>query len=93
MRGQQNYMCLFFSIYAIKYTADLMSSVEAKKIAITIALCIAVLLLALRYLVSLTRVRKNLNLTAFHFFVYLCAIEIMPLLIIYKLLFIKTANT
>lgn len=69
------------------------SNNEIKKIVITVALCIAILLLALRYLVSLARIRKNLNLTAFHFFIYLCAIEIMPLLIIYKLLFIKTGNT
>jgi hypothetical protein len=73
-------------LFVIAYTDD-----EIKKIAITIALCIAALLIALRYLVSLARIRKNLNLTAFHFFIYLCAIEIMPLLVIYKLLFIKTA--
>ena len=69
------------------------SNSEVKKIVITVALCIAVLLLALRYLVSLARIRRNLNLTAFHFFLYLCAVEIMPLLVIYKLLFIKTGNT
>ena len=69
------------------------SEFETKKIVITIALCIAFLLLALRYLVSLARIRKNLKLTAFHFFIYFCAIEVMPLLVIYKLLFIKTSNT
>ncbi len=69
------------------------SNNETKNIVITVALCIAVLLLALRYLVSLARIRKNLNLSAFHFFIYLCAVEIMPLLVIYKLLFVKTGNT
>ncbi len=69
------------------------SNNQTKNIVITIALCIAVLLLALRYLVSLARIRRNLNLNAFHFFIYLCAVEIMPLLVIYKLLFIKTGNT
>lgn len=73
-------------LFVIAYTDD-----EVKKIAITIALCIAGLLIALRYLVSLARIRKNLNLAAFHFFIYLCAVEIMPLLVIYKLLFLKTA--
>lgn len=73
-------------LFVIAYTDD-----KIKQIAITIALCIAALLITLRYLVSLARIRKNLNLTAFHFFIYLCAIEIMPLLVIYKLLFIKTA--
>ncbi len=75
-------------LFMIAYTNN-----DVKKIAITVALCIAGLLLALRYLISLARIRKNLNLTAFHFFIYLCAVEIMPLLVIYKLLFIKTANT
>lgn len=69
------------------------SNTEIKKIAITVALCLAVLFIALRYLVSLARIRRNLHLTAFHFFIYLCAVEIMPLLIIYKVLFIKTGNT
>jgi hypothetical protein len=73
-------------LFVIAYTDN-----EVKKIAITIALCIAGLLIALRYLVSLARIRKNLNLAAFHFFIYLCAVEIMPLLVIYKLLFLKTA--
>jgi hypothetical protein len=73
-------------LFVIAYTND-----DVKKIAITIALCIAGLLIALRYLVSLARIRKNLNLAAFHFFIYLCAVEIMPLLVIYKLLFLKTA--
>jgi hypothetical protein len=75
-------------LFVIAYTNN-----DAKKIAITVALCVAGLLFALRYLISLVRIRKNLNLTAFHFFIYLCAVEIMPLLVLYKLLFIKTANT
>ncbi|HEY2727148.1 MAG TPA: DUF4271 domain-containing protein [Parafilimonas sp.] len=73
-------------LFVIAYSND-----DVKKIAITIALCIAGLLIALRYLVSLARIRKNLNLAAFHFFIYLCAVEIMPLLVIYKILFLKTA--
>lgn len=75
-------------LFVIAYAND-----DVKKIAITIALCIAGLFIALRYLISLARIRRNLNLSAFHFFIYLCAIEIMPLLVIYKLLFIKTSNT
>jgi hypothetical protein len=75
-------------LFVIAYTSD-----DVKKIAITVALCVAGLLLALRYLISLVRIRKNLNLTAFHFFIYLCAVEIMPLLVLYKILFIKTVNT
>jgi hypothetical protein len=66
---------------------------DIEKISITIALCLAIFLLALRYLVSLARIRKNLSITAFHFFIYLCAVEIMPLLVIYKILFLRTGNT
>ena len=64
---------------------------KVQSIAITIVLCLAILSLAIRYLVSLARIRKNLSITAFHFFIYLCAVEIMPLLIIYKLLFLQTS--
>jgi hypothetical protein len=40
----------------------------------------------------LSRIRKNLSITAFHFFIYLCAVEIIPLLVIYKLLFLQAGN-
>jgi hypothetical protein len=63
-----------------------------KNIAITIVLCLTIFSLAIRYLVSLARIRKNLSITAFHFFIYLCAVEIMPLLVIYKVLFLQTSN-
>ena len=75
-------------LFLIAYSDD-----STKRIVVTIALCLAGLLVAIRYLISVARIRKNLNITAFHFFIYICAAEIMPLLVIYKLLFIKTANT
>jgi len=74
---------LFFIAYA---------DAKTKNIAITIVICLAIFSLAIRYLVSLARIRKNLSITAFHFFIYLCAVEIMPLLVIYKLLFLQTGN-
>lgn len=40
-----------------------------------------------RYLVSLSSVRKDLSINPLHFFLYLCTIEILPLLIIYKAAF------
>ncbi len=63
-----------------------------KNIAITIVICLIIFSLAVRYLVSLARIRKNLSITVFHFFIYLCAVEIMPLLVIYKVLFLQTSN-
>ena len=75
-------------LFLITYAND-----QIKNIAITIVICIAVLALVIRYLVSLSRIRKNLNVTAFHFFIYLCAAEIVPLLVIYKILFLQTSNS
>jgi hypothetical protein len=44
------------------------------------------LLILYRYLFSLTSVRNKLHISSFHFFLYLCAFEIIPLLILYKLI-------
>lgn len=43
-----------------------------------------ILLVLYRYLFSLTSVRNKLHISSFHFFLYLCAFEILPLLILYK---------
>ena len=45
-----------------------------------------VLLILYRYLFSLTSVRNKLHISSFHFFLYLCAFEILPLLILYKII-------
>jgi hypothetical protein len=39
-----------------------------------------------RYLIALPLVRNHSALTGFHFFIYLCAFEVVPVLLIYKLL-------
>jgi hypothetical protein len=39
-----------------------------------------------RYLVSFAPVRREAKVSQFHFFVYLCAFEVAPLLLIYKVL-------
>lgn len=75
-------------LFLIAYT-----NVAVQNVAITIVVCLALFSLAIRYLVSLARIRKNLNVPAFHFFIYLCAVEIMPLLVIYKILFLQASNT
>ena len=48
---------------------------------------IAGLLLLYRYIVSLAIIRNNLKISPLHFFIYLCAVEIIPILVIYKVLF------
>ncbi len=48
------------------------------------AAILAILLFLYRYIFSLTSVRNKLHISSFHFFLYLCAFEILPLLILYK---------
>ncbi|MBS1745051.1 MAG: DUF4271 domain-containing protein [Bacteroidetes bacterium] len=68
------------------------SNTDVQNVSVTIVVCLAVFSLVVRYIVSLARIRKNLSVTAFHFFIYLCAVEIMPLLVIYKVLFLQASN-
>lgn len=42
-----------------------------------------------RYIASFMLIRGSLNVNAFHFFLYLCAVEIIPLLITYKVIIIN----
>ena len=53
-------------------------------LAIAGAAILTILLFLYRYLFSLTSVRNKLHISSFHFFLYLCAFEILPLLILYK---------
>jgi len=43
-------------------------------------------LLAYRFILSYGLVQNQIRLNPFHFFLYLCAFEIVPLLLIYKAL-------
>jgi hypothetical protein len=63
------------------------SAGELWDVAVTIAGCVVVLLLLFRYIVSLTIIRSTLTIHPLHFFIYLCAVELMPMLVIYKVLF------
>jgi hypothetical protein len=53
-------------------------------IAIGVGAILTILLFLYRYLFTLTSVRNKLHISSFHFFLYLCAFEILPLLILYK---------
>jgi Domain of unknown function (DUF4271) len=44
------------------------------------------LFFAYRYIVSFAPVRREVKVSQFHFFMYLCAFEIVPLLLIYKVI-------
>ncbi|NNV56436.1 DUF4271 domain-containing protein [Panacibacter sp. KCS-6] len=56
-------------------------------ITVTVAAVVVILLFLFRYIVSLTVMRGTLQVHPIHFFIYLCAVEIVPMLIIYKVLF------
>ncbi|HVZ25609.1 MAG TPA: DUF4271 domain-containing protein, partial [Sediminibacterium sp.] len=56
------------------------------QVAITVSVIILGLLLLYRYWVSFTSLHPRLQVNAFHFLLYLCAVELLPLVLIYKLL-------
>jgi hypothetical protein len=54
--------------------------------AITLSYVLLVLLFFYRFFISYRPVRNEIKINRFHFFIYLCAFEIAPLLLIYKVL-------
>ena len=59
---------------------------QIMQIATTLSLGICILFFIYRYLISFGAIKNNLKVSAFHFFLYLCAVELLPLALIYKLL-------
>ena len=59
---------------------------QARQVFITISLAMVLVLWMYRVLAAYRPVRNEIKLTPFHFFLYLCAFEIAPLLLIYKVL-------
>jgi len=62
------------------------SGQEWREIFITISLAMIFVLWSYRILAAYRPVRNEIKLTPFYFFLYLCAFEIAPLLLIYKVL-------
>jgi hypothetical protein len=58
---------------------------ELAQAAFTVGWLLIILVFVYRYLVSFTLFRNKIALNAVHFFIYLIAVEIIPLLLIYKL--------
>lgn len=56
-------------------------------IAINLSILVITALFAYRFFLSYVSLRKQVNISFFHFFLYLCAFEVAPLLLINKLLF------
>jgi len=59
---------------------------QIAKHSITVSLVVIGILFIYRYFVSFTTIRSRLRVNVFHFLLYLCSVEILPLLLIYKLL-------
>lgn len=62
-------------------------------ISITFSLLLILFLYLYRYLVSYAPIRKEVKVSVLHFFFYICAFEIIPLLLIYKTLIIFLDNS
>jgi hypothetical protein len=62
------------------------SPLPIKQVAITISAAVILVLFLYRYLISFGVISSNLKVSALHFFLYLCAVELLPLVLIYKLL-------
>lgn len=56
------------------------------EISVTVSLALIGVLFVYRYLVSFLALQNKLKVNALHFFLYLCAVEVLPLVLIYKLL-------
>ena len=59
---------------------------QAREIFITISLIMVLILWVYRTMAAFRPVRNEIKLTPFYFFLYLCAFEIAPVLLIYKVL-------
>jgi hypothetical protein len=59
---------------------------ELVKVSVTLSIGLVFLLLGYRYWVSFLAIRSKLKVNALHFLLYLCAVELLPLALIYKVL-------
>lgn len=59
---------------------------EIVQVAVTVSVGMVMLLWGYRYWVSFITIRNKLKVNALHFLLYLCAVELLPLALIYKIL-------
>ncbi len=62
------------------------SPLSVIQVSLTISFTLIGALFLYRYLVSFTAIRNKLKVNALHFFLYLCAVEVLPLILMYKVL-------
>ena len=74
-------ICLLPLLLFIAFSQPVVVSVV-----IVLSWCLIFLLFFYRYITAFNAVRKEIKVSRIHFFLYLCAFEIIPLLLIYKVL-------
>lgn len=62
------------------------TGVEGVKLIVNVSFVLIAIAFFYRYIISFAPVRKQINVSQFHFFLYLCGFEIIPLLVLYKVL-------
>lgn len=62
------------------------SPVSVQDFAYNTAIIIISILFVYRYLISFSIVKASLKVSAFHFFLYLCTCEVLPMFVLYKLI-------
>ncbi len=79
--------------YASFYTSMLQISVVQFFKFSTIAFFLIAAMFLYRYIIAYPSLRPTVHLNRFHFFIYLCTFEILPLALIYKELTIQLLQT
>ena len=57
---------------------------DVYSVGLTLSWCLVISLLVYRFILTYAAVRNQVKVNPFHFFLYLCAFEIAPLLLVYK---------
>jgi hypothetical protein len=90
-RATDNYIFMIFMVNKIAGFALLpflillsFSDSTTAEMAITISIIMIAILFVYRFAACYATIRSEIKLSLFHYFIYLCAFEIAPLLLIYK---------
>lgn len=62
------------------------SSPVLQQIAFTTAICLIIFLFFYRFVLSFAGIRNELKISGLHLFLYICGFEIMPVLVIYRIM-------
>lgn len=57
-----------------------------QQIAFTAAICLVIFLFLYRFVMSFSSIRNELKISGLHLFLYICGFEIMPVLVIYRIM-------